>query len=585
MRLAFPALREKTGLEWKLEHFGSSDFNDPTAIDRFREAIRNADILIGWQSMSIETVERLSALLGEMDAAGELNHVKFLWYDIPHPRLGSLMFKSLGFEYDHMTPSPMRKLTMDIKRFVAKIRNEKVDAFWEARQGYLGMQKLVESAPMMAKLMKNPVFKCLVLTGYWYNRSVVNIENMFLYLMQHFMPGTYDGVAPLPEKVDNEGIYHPAHKGMFATSAEYLKWYEPWFEKTYGRKPWDRIGFITHDLFLPDWNHPVLNEAIASWERRGVGVICSMTAVFNAHIVSRGHFLDKNKKPLISSVYHNIPLYLAGSMFSGSPEGSIEFINAIGNPRVYTSPVNAALSKADLAASNYGVAMLEYIGNVVTPETEGIQPLPPICSREPGEEISALEPIPDRIELVTDITTRWMRLRHLKNEEKRVAMFVYNFPPGPGNVGVAYFLDVAGSIRSMLEALGTEGYDVGTPDESDKATSLKIQAMYRGEHHVGVVSAEEIRDWVHDLPKQYEALFYQTWGQPAATIPVKGLRYGNVLVLLQDMRGMEDLSVIHDKKAPPSPWLLASYRYATRRFNADAHRARRHARPGRMVAR
>jgi cobalamin biosynthesis Mg chelatase CobN len=36
------------------------------------------------------------------------------------------------------------------------------------------------------------------------------------------------------------------------------------------------------------------------------------------------------------------------------------------------------------------------------------------------------------------------------------------------------------------------------------------------------------------------------------------------------MQGMEDLSVIHDKQAPPSPWLLASYRYATRRFNADA---------------
>jgi len=53
-------------------------------------------------------------------------------------------------------------------------------------------------------------------------------------------------------------------------------------------------------------------------------------------------------------------------------------------------------------------------------------------------------------------------------------------------------------------------------------------------------------------------------------VPIKGLRYGNVLVLLQDMRGMEDLTVIHDKKAPPSPWLLGSYRYATRRFNADA---------------
>jgi cobalamin biosynthesis Mg chelatase CobN len=571
IRLAFPALREKTGQDWSLEHFGSSDFNDPATLGRFRTAIREADILIGWQSMSIETVERLAALLKEMDAAGELAHVKFLWYDVPHPYLGALMFKTLGFEYDHMKPSPMRKLTMDIKRFFAKMRNEKTDAFWEARQGFLGMQKLVESAPMMAKLMKSPIYKCLVLTGYWYNRSVPNVGNMFLYLMKYFMPGTYDGDAPLPEKVANEGIYHPAHEGLFNGPAEYLKWYEPWYAQTYGKAPWEHIGFITHDLFLPEWNHPVLNAAIESWEKRGVGVICSMTAVFNAHQISRGHFLDpKSHKPLVSSVYHNIPLYLAGSMFSGSPEASIEFIRDLGNPRVYTSPVNAALSKEDLAESNYGVAMLEYIGNVVTPETEGIQPLPPICSRERGEEISALEPIPDRVELVTDITTRWLKLRRLRNDEKKLALFVYNFPPGPGNVGVAYFLDVAGSIRSMLEALGEAGYDVGTPDESDKETSLKIQAMYRGEHHVGVVSAEEIRDWVRDLPKKHEALFYDTWGQPPATIPVKGLRYGNVLVLMQDMRGMEDLSVIHDKKAPPSPWLLASYRYATRRFNADA---------------
>jgi cobalamin biosynthesis Mg chelatase CobN len=36
-------------------------------------------------------------------------------------------------------------------------------------------------------------------------------------------------------------------------------------------------------------------------------------------------------------------------------------------------------------------------------------------------------------------------------------MFVYNFPPGPGNVGVALFLDVAASVRSMLEALRDDG--------------------------------------------------------------------------------------------------------------------------------
>jgi cobalamin biosynthesis Mg chelatase CobN len=94
--------------------------------------------------------------------------------------------------------------------------------------------------------------------------------------------------------------------------------------------------------------------------------------------------------------------------------------------------------------------------------------------------------------------------------------------------------------------------------------------MYAGYQNVGAVSAAEIRDWAHELPVGLEALFYDVWGQPQSTIAVKGLRYGKVLVLLQDMQGMEDLSVIHDKQAPPSPWLLASYRYATRRFNADA---------------
>ena len=571
IRLAFPALREKTGLDWTLEHFGASDFNDPAAIGRLREAIRGADILIGWQSMSIETVERLWNLLKEMDAAGELAHVKFLWYDIPHPRLQALMFRSLGYSYDHTKPSAGRELTMKLKRFVARRRNEETDVFWEAREGFLGMQKMVDSAPFMVKFMNNPVFKTLVMCGYWNNRSVENVGNMFLYLMKHFMDGAYKGDVPNPFKVENEGIYHPAHKGMFADPKAYLKWYEPWFTAKYGKKPWDRVGFITHDLFLPEWNTPVLDAAIAGWEERGVGVICSMTAVFNAHIVSRKHLLEpKTKKPLVSAVYHNVPLYLAGSMFAGAPEASVEFIRDLGNPRVYTSPVNAALSRADLAESKLGVAMLEYIGNVVTPETEGIQPMPPICSREPGEEISALEPIPDRIALVADTMTRWMRLKHIKNADKKVAFFIYNFPPGPGNIGVAYFLDVAASIRSSLEALRAAGYSVGEADASDEATSHKLREMYAGEHHVGVVSAGEIRDWVHDLPTKHEALFYETWGQPAATIPVKGLRYGNVLVLLQDMRGMEDLSVIHDKQAPPSPWLLASYRYATRRFNADA---------------
>jgi hypothetical protein len=46
MRLAFRALREKTGQPWELEHFGASDFNDPAALGRLRAAIKGADVVI-----------------------------------------------------------------------------------------------------------------------------------------------------------------------------------------------------------------------------------------------------------------------------------------------------------------------------------------------------------------------------------------------------------------------------------------------------------------------------------------------------------------------------------------------------------
>jgi hypothetical protein len=152
--------------------------------------------------MSIETVERMATLMVDMERAGEIDHLKFLWYDIPDPRLQRLMFKSLGFAYDHTKPSPMRAMTMKIKKFVAQARHEKTDEFWEARQGFLGMQKMVESAPLMTKFVKSPIFKALVLTGYWYNRSVDNAGNMFLYLMKHFMECGYAVFAPFEENFE-----------------------------------------------------------------------------------------------------------------------------------------------------------------------------------------------------------------------------------------------------------------------------------------------------------------------------------------------------------------------------------------------
>ena len=174
------------------------------------------------------------------------------------------MFKTLGFEYDHMTPTPTRKMTLKIQKFFAQARHEKTDKFWEARQGFMSMQKMVESAPLMTKFTKSPVFKTLVPHGVLVQPQRRERRQHVLVPDEALHAGNrlYGRRPRCRSRSQNEGIYHPAHKGMFTTPAEYLAWYEPWFQAKYGKKAWDRIGFITHDLFLPDWNHPVMDAAI-----------------------------------------------------------------------------------------------------------------------------------------------------------------------------------------------------------------------------------------------------------------------------------------------------------------------------------
>lgn len=52
--------------------------------------------------------------------------------------------------------------------------------------------------------------------------------------------------------------------------------------------------------------------------------------------------------------------------------------------------------------------------------------------------------------------SQWASLRSKKNEEKRLAVTVFSFPPDKGNVGTAAYLDVFGSIHAVLLKLKKE---------------------------------------------------------------------------------------------------------------------------------
>lgn len=57
---------------------------------------------------------------------------------------------------------------------------------------------------------------------------------------------------------------------------------------------------------------------------------------------------------------------------------------------------------------------------------------------------------------VAPVVLQWATLRSKKNAEKKLAVTIFSFPPDKGNVGTAAYLDVFGSIHTVLTKLRKE---------------------------------------------------------------------------------------------------------------------------------
>jgi CobN/Magnesium Chelatase len=61
----------------------------------------------------------------------------------------------------------------------------------------------------------------------------------------------------------------------------------------------------------------------------------------------------------------------------------------------------------------------------------------------------------------TIVATTIMVLLLLLRLQQQLAVTIFSFPPDKGNVGTAAYLDVFGSIHSVITELAKKGYDVG----------------------------------------------------------------------------------------------------------------------------
>ncbi len=184
-------------------------------------------------------------------------------------------------------------------------------------------------------------------------------------------------------------------------------------------------------------------------------------------------------------------------------------------------------------------------------------------------------------------------LAKIPNKDKKIATFIWNYPPGEKNIGAA-FLDVPSSIEQIAKEMKFQGYnvDVKSAEILIEAAGKLLRPFYRGEDVSGLIEQDladylplsTYKKWFEQLPASVKQPINKRWGTPekntlltehngeqAFVIPRMNL--GNLIVLPQGMRGKdakEHGALYHSTKTPINHAYMAFYLYARETFGADA---------------
>jgi cobaltochelatase CobN len=243
------------------------------------------------------------------------------------------------------------------------------------------------------------------------------------------------------------------------------------------------------------------------------------------------------------------------------------------------------------AASAAALTPMDAAMQVAVPEFDGRLITVPFSFKEAGPDgVPVYAADPERAARVAGIAVAHARLRHVPAAGRRLAIMLSSYPTKHARIGNAVGLDTPASAVVLLQALREAGYDLGGgfPDDGDTLIHRLIEAGAQDTEWLSdaQLAAASLRvpeadyaGWFAGLPAALQAAVRAHWGEPPGQlytdhgdIVLAGLRFGNVIVMIQPPRGFGEnpVAIYHDPDLPPSHHYLAAYRWLERTFHADA---------------
>jgi len=291
-----------------------------------------------------------------------------------------------------------------------------------------------------------------------------------------------------------------------------------------------------------------------------------------------------------------------GLFFQFNDTQSSKILEQVGIPVVNLITLYGR-SEQEWRSSSQGLSAFEGTFNLAAPELAGtIAPTVVGTKEKIADPLTGLNsvitsPIASRVSMAVSRALRYAELGRKPNEEKRIAVLYYNFPPGKAGISASY-LNVAESLANILKRMQDDGYDIGgaAPSADEILTQITTKARNVGGDAPGEleemlaqgnaqrIDVDDYRKWLDALAPTLRDKITKDWGRPEdSTLMVEhkngktafvlpGIRYGKIILMPQPARAWgEDLDKLyHAKDLAPHHQYVAGYAWLRNGFRADA---------------
>lgn len=410
----------------------------------------------------------------------------------------------------------------------------------------------------------------------------VNHKNMLLFLLKHYL-GQKNLQVEKPKKIPPYGIYDPLLSEYFQTSEEY-------FQKTNYDPSRQTVGVFYYGGLYFEQSLPIVEEFMSNLSEFNILPIFSDVMT---NVEAYESLFFKDGRSLVSTVINLQYFQLNGGPFGGDAETTLDLFKKMDIPQ-FNPIIQYDITNEEYLKSKEGISPINQVIAIVMPELDGRLEMTTVglledlgFSEKIHSNILEVKPLKENINLYCERIKKWLQLRVKKNNDKKIAIIVYNYPPGEDKIGNAAYLDVSDSIKQLMAKLHNEGYNIGDFTTEDNLMELLVNhgvlnlpKYTKIKDYKGVeLSVQEYNNYFQSLSLEHQHEIIQYWGESPGDImhynshirlPI--ISFGNIYLCVQPSRSKVsgDSNEYHDKNLPPHHQYLAFYHFLEKNLRIDA---------------